>query len=117
MICWNASRESIRAVVDAIPILRRADLVQIVMYNVDNEPDVNAELAGSDIALSTTGIAGPNGGSLEKPVGTVCFGFATQTGIFSTDKQLFTGNRAQIREKGVLHSLQCLCNYLETGHF
>ena len=74
-------------------------------------------VTGSDIALSTTGIAGPNGGSLEKPAGTVCFGFATQTGIFSTDKQLFTGNRAQIREKSVLHSLQCLCNYLETGHF
>lgn len=51
MICWNASRESIRAVADALPILKRADLVQIVMYNIDNEPDVNAELAGSDIAL------------------------------------------------------------------
>ncbi len=51
MICWNASRESIRAVADAIPILKRAKLVQIVMYNVENEPDVNAELAGSDIAL------------------------------------------------------------------
>ncbi len=51
MICWNASRESIRAVADAIPILRKAELVQVVMYNIDNEPDVNAELAGSDIAL------------------------------------------------------------------
>ncbi|EEO26892.2 universal stress protein [Oxalobacter paraformigenes] len=51
MICWNASRESIRAVADAIPILKKANLVQIVMYNVENEPDVNAELAGSDIAL------------------------------------------------------------------
>ena len=51
MICWNASRESIRAVADAIPLLRKAELVQVVMYNIDNEPDVNAELAGSDIAL------------------------------------------------------------------
>lgn len=51
MICWNASRESIRAVADAIPILKKANLVQIVMYNIENEPDVNAELAGSDIAL------------------------------------------------------------------
>ena len=74
-------------------------------------------VTGSDIALSTTGIAGPNGGSLEKPVGTVCFGFATQTGIFSTDKRLFAGNRTEIREQSVLYSLQCLCNYLETGHF
>lgn len=51
MICWNASRESIRAVADAIPVLKKAELVQVVMFNVDNEPDVNAELAGSDIAL------------------------------------------------------------------
>ena len=58
-------------------------------------------VTGSDIALSTT----------------VWCGFATQTGIFSTDKRLFTGNRAEIREQSVLYSLQCLCNYLETGHF
>ena len=51
MICWNASREATRAVADAIPILKKADLVEIVLYNVENEPDVNAELAGSDIAL------------------------------------------------------------------
>ena len=51
IICWNASRESIRAVADAIPILKKANLVQIVMYNIESEPDVNAELAGSDIAL------------------------------------------------------------------
>lgn len=51
MICWNASRESIRAIADALPILKRAELVQIVMYNIDNEPDMNEELAGSDIAL------------------------------------------------------------------
>lgn len=70
-----------------------------------------------DIAISTTGIAGPNGGSLEKPVGTVCFGFATRTGVFSTDKRLFSGNRAEVREQSVVYSLQCLCNYLETGHF
>ncbi len=70
-----------------------------------------------DIAISTTGIAGPDGGSLEKPVGTVCFGFATRTGTFSTDKQVFNGNRSEIRDRSVIHSLKCLCHYLETGHF
>lgn len=59
----------------------------------------------------------PDGGSLEKPVGTVCFGFATKESYFSTDKQLFDGDRSKIREKSVIYSLECLCNYLETGHF
>lgn len=75
------------------------------------------DVTNADIAISTTGIAGPDGGSLEKPVGTVCFGFATKESYFSTDKQLFDGDRSKIREKSVIYSLECLCNYLETGHF
>ena len=75
------------------------------------------DVTGVDIAISTTGIAGPDGGSLDKPVGTVCFGFATKESYFSTDKQLFEGDRSKVREKSVIYSLECLCNYLETGHF
>ena len=75
------------------------------------------DVTDADIVISTTGIAGPNGGSLDKPVGTVCFGFATKESYFSTDKQLFDGDRSKIREKSVIYSLECLCNYLETGHF
>lgn len=51
MICWNASREATRAVADTIPVLRRADVVQIAMFNIDKEPDVNAEHAGHDLAV------------------------------------------------------------------
>lgn len=75
------------------------------------------DVTGVDIAISTTGIAGPDGGSLDKPVGTVCFGFATKESYFSTDKQIFEGDRSKVREKSVIYSLECLCNYLETGHF
>lgn len=50
MICWNASRESIRAVVDALPLLKKAELAQIVMYNIDEESDMDAAVAGADIA-------------------------------------------------------------------
>ncbi len=75
------------------------------------------DVTNADISISTTGIAGPDGGSLDKPVGTVCFGFATKESYFSTDKQLFEGDRSKIREKSVIYSLECLCNYLETGHF
>ena len=75
------------------------------------------EVTNADIAISTTGIAGPHGGTLDKPVGTVCFGFSTKENYFSTDKQLFNGDRSEVREKSVKYCLECLCNYLETGHF
>lgn len=75
------------------------------------------DVTRADIAISTTGIAGPDGGTLDKPVGTVCFGFATRSHDFSTDKRRFDGNRSDVREQSVIYSLQCLCHYLETGHF
>lgn len=56
-----------------------------------------AELMKSDIAYSVTGIAGPGGGTPDKPVGTVCFAiYGRKTASFT---KLFTGNRREIREK------------------
>jgi nicotinamide-nucleotide amidase len=52
---------------------------------------------GSDIAIAITGIAGPAGGTVEKPVGTVCFGLATSEDIKSCRLQ-FHGNRWKIQE-------------------
>ncbi|MDP3269958.1 MAG: CinA family protein [Legionella sp.] len=49
------------------------------------------------IALSVTGIAGPDGGSIEKPVGTVCFGWATSSTPPRTEKKHLKGNRQEIR--------------------
>ena len=62
--------------------------------------------AGADIALSVTGIAGPTGGSAEKPVGMVCFGLS-HTGQTRTRTQQF-GNigRDNVREKSVAYALQ-----------
>lgn len=66
-------------------------------------PDTAREMAqgaltcgGADIALSITGIAGPDGGSAEKPVGLVYFGIATKTGTH-TARHVFTGNRDAVR--------------------
>lgn len=64
---------------------------------------------GVDLALSITGIAGPDGGSPEKPVGTVCFGLASAQGI-QTETQIFSGHsRNRVRDHAVMHALKRLC--------
>lgn len=60
-------------------------------------------------AFSITGIAGPKGGSKEKPVGTVCFGFCIQDQCF-TDRQVFKGNRNMIRKYAVLYAFNRIYN-------
>lgn len=57
------------------------------------------------ISGSITGIAGPAGGSNEKPVGTVCFAWAHQDGRLRCTTQLFSGDRAQIRHQATEHML------------
>lgn len=61
------------------------------------------QASGANVAISITGIAGPAGGSAEKPVGTVCFGWAIQNS--STESRVisktmhFDGGRSAIREQ------------------
>ena len=59
------------------------------------------------IAASITGIAGPDGGSTQKPVGTVCFGFVLNKNSH-TATQHFAGNRETIRQKSVEYALKQL---------
>lgn len=54
------------------------------------------QLSSADYAVSVTGIAGPGGGSAEKPVGLVYMGVASPRGVF-VKKNLFHGNREEIR--------------------
>lgn len=63
--------------------------------------------SGSDWGLSVTGIAGPGGGSMEKPVGTVCFGLAYKGGVQTFTKN-FYGTRAEVRHKSCLFTLNLL---------
>ncbi len=63
--------------------------------------------SGASIAYSVTGVAGPTGGTASKPVGMVCFGFATADDVF-TATQHFAGDRNSVREQSVnfvLHRL------------
>lgn len=64
-------------------------------------------LAKADLAVSVTGIAGPGGGSAEKPVGLVWFGLATPDGT-RTERAIFAGDRAAVRAKAVTHALGML---------
>ena len=64
-------------------------------------------LLKTDLAVSLTGIAGPDGGSEEKPVGLVWFGLATKDGV-RTEKCIFRGDRAQVRAQAITHALGML---------
>jgi nicotinamide-nucleotide amidase len=65
----------------------------------------------AQVSVAVTGVAGPSGGSPEKPVGTVWFGWCIR-GLVSTELQHFEGDRQLIRQATVLHALTGLLNRL-----
>ncbi|MDP2262296.1 MAG: CinA family protein [Hydrogenophaga sp.] len=62
-------------------------------------------------AVAVTGVAGPTGGSAEKPVGTVWFGWATPAGVWA-ERMLLPGDRAAVRQATVQHALAGLLQRL-----
>ena len=62
---------------------------------------------GTDLAVSITGIAGPGGGTAEKPVGLVWFGVASTSGV-RAEKMIFSGDRDVVRSSAIEHALQLL---------
>jgi nicotinamide-nucleotide amidase len=64
------------------------------------------KVSGADIALSVTGIAGPTGGSAEKPVGMVCFGLSRRGKTLTRTRQFGNIGRDAVREKSVANALQ-----------
>lgn len=67
--------------------------------------------AGTDIGLSVTGIAGPGGGSVDKPVGTVFIGIATPQGVQAKGYR-FNGDRSQVRQMTAATALDWIRRYL-----
>jgi nicotinamide-nucleotide amidase len=72
------------------------------------------ERFGADVALSITGIAGPGGGTEEKPVGYVCFNARLADGTVIAREPVIPGNRADIRERSALVAMHILRDLLGT---
>ncbi len=71
------------------------------------------KVAGVDVAVAISGIAGPGGGSAEKPVGTVWFAWGTGPEATETRVKCFEGDRDQVRRQSVLYVLQGVTEFLK----
>lgn len=84
-----------------------------------SEGTVKAMVAGAvnnslgDVALAVSGIAGPGGGSDEKPVGTVWFAWGNERHQKS-ERCVFRGNREEVRVQATQHALQGMCRWLSS---
>ncbi len=90
------------------------DATLIQVHGAVSEPVAEAMAAGAlrrfdaDTAVAITGIAGPDGGTEDKPVGTVCFTVALADGESSTRTLRLPGNRADIRERSTTVAMHLL---------
>ena len=66
----------------------------------------------ADVAVAVTGVAGPDGGSVEKPVGTVFVSWALRSGALRTERFLFEGDRAAVRAQTVVEALGGLIRFI-----
>ncbi len=110
VVYTNAAKEELLGVPAAL--LRDAGAV--------SEPVASAMALGAlerspaDVALAVTGIAGPDGGSAAKPVGTVCFAWAVRAGRgappgIELRTCRFDGDRAAVRTQAIAEALDGLC--------
>lgn len=89
----------------------------IEQFGAVSEETVRAMVAGAvnnslgDLAVAVSGVAGPGGGSEDKPVGTVWFAWGNAEQQI-TECCHFPGNREQVRALAVVHGIQGLCRWL-----
>ena len=96
----NAAKTTLLGV--AAPLIARDGAVSETVARAMAQGALAHSLA--QVAVAVTGVAGPGGGSADKPVGTVWFGFATPHGV-DTERRRFDGDRAAVRAATVEHAL------------
>ncbi len=96
------------------------DAQLITQHGAVSEPVARAMALGAlrhsqaQVAVAVTGIAGPSGGSADRPVGTVWFGWAVD-GHVHTQLQVFEGDRAAVRAAAVRHGLAELVRWVQAA--
>ena len=103
----NGAKESILAVSPATLQQHGAVSERTVVEMAEG----SMKLSGSDFSVAVSGIAGPDGGSDDKPVGTVCLAWAIRRGgkiSTATEQCRFDGDRYQVRSQTVIKALQGL---------
>lgn len=101
----------------------KTDMLEVPAALIAQVGSVSEEVAGAmaagavansnaDVAVSTTGIAGPTGAVPGKPVGTVCFGWS-KGDVTHTERLVFSGDRHAVREQTVAHALAGLLRFIE----
>ena len=96
------------------------DAALIAAHGAVSEPVARAMAAGAvaqsraQVSVAVTGVAGPTGGSPEKPVGTVWFGWSVD-GQLRTEHRRFDGDRAAVRAATVHHALQTLVRLVSSS--
>ncbi|KTD54109.1 Competence-damage inducible protein CinA [Legionella sainthelensi] len=94
----------------------------IEKYGAVSEPVAQAMASGAlqhsvgHVAVAVTGIAGPDGGSPEKPVGTVCFGWVAWGVPSKTLIKQYIGNRQEVRLAACEEALSGILSYLNSGY-
>jgi nicotinamide-nucleotide amidase len=99
----------------------KAELLGVAPATIAAHGAVSAEAAAAmakgaivrapvDLAVSVAGIAGPGGGSAEKPVGLVIFGLARRDGTCRTERHVFAGDRTAVREAALKAALGLLAD-------
>ena len=90
----------------------------IAQHGAVSEPVARAMAEGAlahsraQLSVAVTGVAGPSGGSADKPVGTVWFGWCVDGQTFA-ERQHFDGDRAAVRAQTVAHALARLVQRLQ----
>jgi nicotinamide-nucleotide amidase len=107
------------------------DNATLAEHGAVSEPTAQAMALGAlrhsraQVSIAVTGVAGPTGGSTDKPVGTVWFAWGVpsdtgptlgaETAWVKTERMQFTGDRAAVRQATIAHALQTLLQLLKAS--